>query len=55
MNSDSVFRDRARQHVGMDRLMSTRMWASSFDSQGVSDTKAAWRAQGGGFLVFFLI
>lgn len=34
MNSDSVFRDGACQHVGTDRLMSTRTWASSFDSQG---------------------
>lgn len=34
MNSDSVFRDRARQHVGMDGLMNTRTWASSFDSRG---------------------
>lgn len=34
MNSDSVFRDGARQHVGMDGLMNTRTWASSFDSRG---------------------
>lgn len=34
MNSDSVFRDGACQHVGTDRLMSTRTWASSFDLQG---------------------
>lgn len=59
MNSDSVFRDGACQHVGTDRLMSTRTWASSFDLQGAKPhvtlmPLAPW-GWGGRCLVLFFI